>query len=100
LKRRSVVLAPEAKDDLLGLYDWIAEAADPATAIAYVERIQAFCLAFDLASERGHRRDDIRPGLRIVGFERRLSVAFTVDEDTVTILRLFYGGQDWEKALE
>ncbi len=38
-------------------------------------------------------------GLRIVGFERRVTVAFTVSEDRVTILRLFYGGRDWAREL-
>lgn len=45
---------------------------------------------------RGHHRNDIRPGLRIVGFERRVTIAFCVDESAVTILRVFYGGRDWE----
>jgi toxin ParE1/3/4 len=48
------------------------------------------------ASERGRRRDDIRPGLRIIGFERRVTVAFAVEEERVVILRIFYGGRDWE----
>ena len=37
-------------------------------------------------------------GLRIVGFERRVTVAFAVGEDIVTILRVFYGGRDWEST--
>ncbi|WP_306121016.1 hypothetical protein [Roseitalea sp. MMSF_3504] len=45
-------------------------------------------------------RDDLLPGLRIVGFERRITIAFTIDDDTVTFLRFFYGGQDWEDAFE
>ena len=61
-----------------------------------IERIEAYCLGFELASERGHRRDDISLGLRIVGFERRVTIAFAVDDDRVTVLRLFYGGQNWE----
>lgn len=61
-------------------------------------RIDTCCLELDLASERGHLRDDVRPGLRIVGFKRRVTVAFSVDHDHVTILRVFYGGQDWEDA--
>lgn len=93
---RKIVFAPEARDDLLALYDWISARAGPATALAYIERIEAYCLGFSAASERGHRRDDIRPGLRITGFERRVTVALTVDAKKVTILRLFYGGQDWE----
>ena len=64
--------------------------------MSYIDRIESYCLGFDLASERSHRCDDISPGLRIVGFERRLTIAFAVDDDCVTILRLFYGGQNWE----
>ena len=67
-------------------------------AFAYVERCKAFCLKLDQASERGQVRDDLRRGLRITGFKRRVTVAFSVDEDRVEVLRLFYGGQDWEKA--
>jgi toxin ParE1/3/4 len=59
-----------------------------------------YCLGFDIASERGHRRDDVSPGLRIVGFERRVTIAFVADENQVTILRLFYGGQNWEDKLQ
>ena len=73
--------------------------ANADVAIGYLDRIEAFCHGLDLASERGQLRDDIRAELRIIGFERRLTIAFTVDEDRVTILRVFYGGQDWEKKL-
>ena len=48
---------------------------------------------------RETKRAGSRPGLRIVGFERRVTIAFSVDEGTVTILRLFYGGQDWEAVM-
>ena len=45
---------------------------------------------------RGTLRDDIRPDLRIVGFERRLTLAFMVEEERVVFLRVFSGGQNWE----
>ncbi len=99
MKRRRVVFTPEARNDLFEIYDWITEKASPKIAISYIDRIEAYCLGFELASERGHRCDDISPGLRIVGFERRVTIAFAVDEDRVTILRLFYGGQNWEDKL-
>ncbi len=51
-----------------------------------------------LGSERGDRRD-VRPGLRIVGFERRITIAFAVSADDVTILKVFHAGRDWEKEL-
>jgi toxin ParE1/3/4 len=100
VKERLVEFSPEARDDLLALYDWIAAAAHPDTALSYVERIEACCRGFGVASERGHRRDDIRPGLRIVGFERRVTIAFTAEETRVVILRIFYGGRNWEGTFD
>jgi toxin ParE1/3/4 len=35
-----------------------------------------------------------------MGFERRVTIAFEVGADTVTILRPFYGGQNWEEQFE
>lgn len=98
MKERRVVLAPEAGDDLNELYEWIAGRASPQVAMAYLERVEAFLLGLSIGSERGQLRSDVRPGLRVVGFERRLTVAFTVDEDTVTVLRVFTAGRDWESS--
>jgi toxin ParE1/3/4 len=98
LKRRTVVFAPEARHDLLELGDWIAERAGAETAFNYIARLEAYCLGFEVSAERGQRRDDIRPGLRITGFERRVTVAFTVSEAEVTILGLYYGGRNWPAA--
>ncbi|SMD07052.1 Plasmid stabilization system protein ParE [Fulvimarina manganoxydans] len=97
MKARSVVFSPEAREDLLILGDWIAERAGPATALRYLARLEAACLGLSTASERGRRRDDIRPGLRVVGFERRITIAFVVSQEQVTILRLHYGGLDWDR---
>lgn len=99
MKQREVVFSPEAMDDLNRLYDWIASVAGPTVAFRYIKRIETFCMRLDLASERGVLREDIRPGLRVVGFERRLTVAFSVEVETVTIYRLFYGGQNWEEVM-
>jgi toxin ParE1/3/4 len=99
VKERTVVLAPEARDDFIALYDWIAVAAHPRTALSSIERIEAFLQGMRFASERGTGRDDIRPGLRIVSFERRVTVAFTVDAASVVVLRIFYAGRNWEEVL-
>jgi toxin ParE1/3/4 len=52
-----------------------------------------------VAGERGTRRDDLQPGLRIVGFERRVTIAFHVEPGTVTIDRVLYGGRDVDGIL-
>jgi len=99
VKRRAVIFSPEARQDLLDIYTWIADAGSPLAAIGYIDRLEATCRGFDLAAERGHRRDDIREGLRITGFERNATIAFAVEEDRVVILRAFWGGRDWEREL-
>ena len=99
MTKRLVDFAPEAIDDLLRIHDWIADAAGHEVAWAYVGRLEDYCLGFSFASERGQLRPDIRPNLRIVGFERRVTIAFSVDSERVTILRLFYAGRNWENDL-
>jgi toxin ParE1/3/4 len=95
VKQRAVEISDHAKTDLVKLYDWIADAVGATVAITYIERLETYIRAFDLASERGHLRDDVRPGLRVVGFDRRVTIAFTVEDDRVVILRIFYGGRNW-----
>ena len=89
-----VVFSPKARDDLVQLYLYIAERAGDPRAIAYIERIEACCRGFATLPERGTRRDDLLPGLRIVGFERRVTLAFHVDAQTVAFDRILYGGRD------
>jgi toxin ParE1/3/4 len=96
---REIVFSPEARDDLDRLYDFIAHRAGSPTAMAYTERIMSHCANFAIFPERGRWRDDVRPGLRIIGFERRVTIAFHVTRERVTIDRVFYGGQNWEKRL-
>ena len=95
-----VVFSPEAESQLVALYFHIAEAASPEIAAKYTEAIVKECESLRTLPRRGTRRDSIRAGLRTVGFRRRVTIAFEVTEDVVTILGVFYGGQDIEKAFE
>jgi plasmid stabilization system protein ParE len=70
MKKFEVSFRPLADADLVGLYRHIAEDAGHAVAGAYIERIETTCMARETLPERGTRRDDIRPGLRTMGFER------------------------------
>ena len=93
-----VVFSPEARDDLKGLYAFIAVRSGEERALASIERIEAFCGRFSVFPQRGTRRDDLHHGLRVIGFERRVSIAFHVDEKVVVFDRIFYGGQDLTTA--
>ena len=99
MKRYTLRYAPEALADLEGIYDRIADAAGEQVAFGYITRIRAFCTGFDTFPARGTSRDDIRPGLRIVGFERRITIAFAVHENHVEFLRFFARGRDWERDM-
>jgi toxin ParE1/3/4 len=96
---RSVVISPDAADDIMSIYKQIAQAAGAAVANAYIDRLEAFLAGFDIGSERGTLRTDLRPNLRIVGFERSITIAFKVKPDHVEILRCFRGGQNWENKI-
>ena len=99
MKKREVILSPEALDDLKRLHDWMAMRAGTQTALAYIGRIETHCHGFEFGGERGTRRDDICLGLRTAGFERRVTLAFIVTADRVTFVRVFYGGRDWMSEL-
>lgn len=94
-----VVFSPEARADLIALYDYIADRSGARRALDYVERVEQWCLSFSIFPERGTRRDDLVPGLRVTGFERRVVVAFTVSRERVTVLRVLYGRRDLGRNL-
>ena len=98
MKRRHVIYSPEAANDLERLYDYIVGSAGVARADAWLMRIESHCQSFDMAAERGTLRNDIRPGLRVSSFGRRMTLAFTVAPTQVIFLRLFDAGADWEAA--
>jgi toxin ParE1/3/4 len=96
---RKVGFTPGAQEDLFHLQSYIAARSGQKRAIAYCERIHAYCMGLSAFSEIGTRRFDLRPGLRIVGFKKRVAIAFHVTADTVIIDRILYGGRDLASAL-
>jgi toxin ParE1/3/4 len=99
MRSYEVSFRPQAEADLFRLYGFIAGEAGRQVAGAYIARIEAACMALEDFPKRGTRRDDIRPGLRTMGFERRATIVFQVLAAEVVIVRVFYGGQDFERAL-
>lgn len=101
MKTYSVVFAPEAEDDLVELYNYIAEHGALTIAARYTEAIIEYCEGLAAFAHRGTRRDDIRSGLRITNYKHSAVIAFEVNEgsNTVAILGVYYGGRDYESAL-
>ena len=99
MARRRVTFRPLAEADLFDLYRHIAQEAGHHIAGGYIDRLETACMALETFPHRGHRRDDLRPGLRIIGFERRASIAFQVPPAEVVIVRISFGGRDYESIL-
>ena len=96
-----VIFSPEAEGQLIALYNYIADAASPDIAKHYTDGIIAYCEGLHVFPLRGNLREDIRPGLRITHYKKRTVIALEVDEKIglVSVLGLFYGGQDYGAAL-
>lgn len=91
-----VLFTASAERQLDSLHRYIAERASEPAADRYVDRIIAFCEGLSTFPLRGAARDDLLPGLRTIGFERRATIAFSVTADAVLVEGVFYGGQDFE----
>jgi plasmid stabilization system protein ParE len=99
MKERRVKVGPRAAADLRRIGRYIAHFGMPLTAERYVERLGDFIMRLDLAAERGEPRPDIFPTLRVIPFETSATIAAIISDDTVTVMRVFYRGQNWERAL-
>lgn len=60
------------------------------------DAIVDFCEGFSTFPNRGTRRDELRPGLRTIGFRHQVTIAFDAGDDTVTIVGIYYGGRNFE----
>jgi plasmid stabilization system protein ParE len=97
-----VVAAPDALSDYVAIVEHIERwTGDRALARRTIESIRTFIRGLGSFPPRGAPRDDLRPGLRLIPFGKRTVIAFEIDDDagSVTILRVFYGGQDYEAVI-
>ena len=89
---------PRAAEDLKAIYRFIAQDS-PARALDFIERIQKRCDLLRDSPEQGRARPNLRPDLRIVPYGRSVVIAYEFSENTVDVVRIFYGGQDYETIM-
>jgi toxin ParE1/3/4 len=97
--RRTVHYGRDARDDIQEIFEWIAGRAGIEIDFRYITRLETYCNGLETFPERGMRRDDLRRGVRTVGYRRRATIAFRVEERRVVILRVLYGGRDVDRVL-
>lgn len=95
----AIVVTPEAHDHLDAIYDYIAAATSPEIAQNFASGILDHIAKLTDFPRRGTTRDDLRPGLRTIAWQRRVVIAFVVEETAGDVTGIFYGGRDFEAIL-
>ncbi|WP_417519117.1 type II toxin-antitoxin system RelE/ParE family toxin [Minwuia sp.] len=95
-----LVYTRRATRHLAEIWNWITENADERTADGYVDRIHRHCETLIPFPQRGDRKDHILPGLRTIGFERRVVIAFVVIDEMIVVEGILYGGRDIETSFQ
>lgn len=98
MKKRRILIDPDAKEDLRGLHGYIVLQGAPVAAAAYLRRIRAFIASLDVATERGTLLEDIEPGFRAIPFES-VVIAVRVEPTKGTVVRVLHASQDWLREL-
>ena len=97
MKRYRVIVSAQAEADFDSLFAFIADNAGKTVAKRFIARLHAFCARLANAPHRGANRGDLMPGLRLLGYRRRATIAFIVTDDQVLILRIAYRSRDLER---
>ena len=95
-----VRFSKRSQADLISIYAYISAKSDSSRALAYFERIRDYCLTVNRFSQRGTSWQQVQRGVRVVGFERRVSIAFRIKGQTIEIVRVMYGSRNVEKHLK
>ena len=93
-----VAFTREAQVQLQQLEAYLADRFYPANVRRYMDRLVEYCLALGKAQYRGRSRADLRSGSRVVGFERKASIYFTVVGDQVFVVSVLYDGRTFESS--
>ena len=90
-----VTFTPAARQDLKSIRSYIAEKSYRDCADAYIARIVDYCNGLAVFPHRGTQYHEIPGAPRVVGFERRVTIAFTVSDEEVVIHAIAYGRREW-----
>jgi toxin ParE1/3/4 len=89
-----VVFSPKAINDIAELLDFLLPLAGERASRRLIDDLIDYCQGFATFPIRGQSRDDLAPGLRVVGYRRRASITFLVENETITIIRIYYAGRE------
>lgn len=89
-----ISFTPEALQQLVAIDEYLTAAGVPDS--QFVSSVVDYCESLATFPHRGRDRADLYPGLRVTGYKKRVAIAYTVEADSVIVLGVFYGGQDYD----
>lgn len=100
MRRLPVLYRQEAGADLDNILIYLVEqGAGGRIARGFVARIKARCQDIGDVPEGFPARSDLGPGIRIAQFERSAVILYRPTEEAVEIVRIFYGGRDYDAIM-
>jgi toxin ParE1/3/4 len=95
--KRDVIVHEEASAELGSIYDYIADRAGPSVAWRFVQGVKDLLAGLEDFPERGSIQHGLIPGLRVIGYRKRMSIAFAVWPERVLVLGFFYAGRNLDE---
>ena len=92
--KRQLILAQQAKDDLVEIWLYIA-ADSPSAADKFIDYVHEQCGKLCSSPEIGRKRNELLPGIRSLPVKRYL-VFYRVTSSTIEIARILSGYRDLE----
>jgi toxin ParE1/3/4 len=102
MKKYHVIYSAGASQDIEELAVYIASESSAEISTRYIRRLLRECESLALAPFRGRKRPDLRPNMRIIGFQRAVTLLFRIEEakQLVVILGTAYRGRTIAHILE
>lgn len=94
MKTRDLVIADQAKDDLMRIWLYIANDSPPA-ADRFIDFLHEKCVSLCSAPEIGRKRDELLHGIRCLPVKRYL-IFYRINERSIEIARIISGYRDVE----
>jgi toxin ParE1/3/4 len=88
-----IIRRERAFDDLLDIYDYIAEQAGEVRAAAFIRRIEQKLALVAEYPHMGRQRDELHNGLRSFVVGRYIAFYSAIDGG-IDLVRVLYGGRD------
>ena len=94
-------LSASAEDDLDAIGQFIIDnGGHPLDVVSFLKRIQSRCMKIGDAPHGYPIRKDLGFDIRIVPFERSVTILYHLQGEAVEILNVIYGGQDFEALFQ